>query len=337
MTIITGKQAELKGDPVHFFIDWPGRTSITVAAFVLIHYWLAANSALGVERVYDIVTDDSSIALSGTVTSSFGTAPIQQQGPGSVTTSYSGTVRTDRGADTIQFLAGSAMDANLSGTWQPLSNGDAGSAPADYGARVSFLAGIATVNFAGRDFLGDLMSSILPISEEGDFDLANATVNFIDGNIAYRGSITTLAGTRSIAGQSGALSGTGSLTTQVESGGVLETLTIPVDSAVTIVVDATMSVHLTLTGQLIATAMLPAILAGDYNEDGTVDAADYVVWRRGDGLPGGYNTWRSNFGATGGGSGAALAVPEPGSLMLFLSVATILAALRNGTPANSRC
>ena len=181
------------------------------------------------------------------------------------------------------------------------------------------------------------MSSILPISEEGDFDLANATVNFIEGNIAYRGSITTLAGTRSIAGQSGALSGTGSLTTQVESGGVLETLTIPVDSAVTIVVDATMSVHLTLTGQLIATAMLPAILAGDYNEDGTVDAADYVVWRRGDGLPGGYDTWRSNFGATGSGSGANLAAPEPSSLTLFLSVATILAALRNGRPAKSRC
>ena len=122
MTIITGKQAELKGDPVHFFIDWTRRTSITVAAFVLIHYWLAANSTLAVERVYNIVTGDSSIALSGTVTNSFGTEPIQQQGPGSLTTSYSGTIRTDRGDETIQFLAGSAMDANLSGTWQPLSN-----------------------------------------------------------------------------------------------------------------------------------------------------------------------------------------------------------------------
>lgn len=36
-------------------------------------------------------------------------------------------------------------------------------------------------------------------------------------------------------------------------------------------------------------------LPGDYNGDGTVDAADYVVWRR-DGSVLGYNTWRANFG-----------------------------------------
>ena len=38
---------------------------------------------------------------------------------------------------------------------------------------------------------------------------------------------------------------------------------------------------------------------GDYNDDGKVDAADYVVWRFDPaghgGTPGGYNTWRANF------------------------------------------
>jgi hypothetical protein len=72
---------------------------------------------------------------------------------------------------------------------------------------------------------------------------------------------------------------------------------------------------------------------GDYNDDGTVDAADYVVWRKTVGtttmLPndpdGGtigeqqYDTWRMHFGEpTGGGSHGALAyqnaVPEPASL-----------------------
>ncbi len=59
-------------------------------------------------------------------------------------------------------------------------------------------------------------------------------------------------------------------------------------------------------------------LAGDYNNDGRVDAADYVVWRKNPGAfggdPAGYNTWRTNFGRTSG-SGAALesaaGVPEP--------------------------
>jgi hypothetical protein len=44
--------------------------------------------------------------------------------------------------------------------------------------------------------------------------------------------------------------------------------------------------------------------AGDYNSNGTVDAADYVVWRNSGGTPAAYTTWRNNFGATGGGGGS---------------------------------
>ena len=66
-------------------------------------------------------------------------------------------------------------------------------------------------------------------------------------------------------------------------------------------------------------------LDGDYNGDGSVDAADYVLWRKDPasfgGDPGGYNTWRQNFGASlGNGSGdlSAGAVPEPASLALVV-------------------
>ena len=65
-------------------------------------------------------------------------------------------------------------------------------------------------------------------------------------------------------------------------------------------------------------------LAGDYNRDGNVDAADYVVWRKTDGSAAGYNTWRTHFGQTGGsGSGASAnaAVPEPTTLVLLMFVA----------------
>jgi hypothetical protein len=55
----------------------------------------------------------------------------------------------------------------------------------------------------------------------------------------------------------------------------------------------------------------PGAANGDYNNNGTVDAADYVLWRNGgplqnDSTPGvqagDYDVWRANFGKSGGGS-----------------------------------
>jgi hypothetical protein len=81
----------------------------------------------------------------------------------------------------------------------------------------------------------------------------------------------------------------------------------------------------------------PVVLAGDYNDDGAVDAADYIIWRRalvsGIELPNetaspgvvdqeDYALWRANFGATRSGESVAGAVPEPsiGTLLVLLLV-----------------
>jgi hypothetical protein len=83
----------------------------------------------------------------------------------------------------------------------------------------------------------------------------------------------------------------------------------------------------------------PAGTPGDYNGNGTVDAADYVAWRNGGPLqnetvtpgsitPDDYALWRANFGKTaGGGAGSGMlasAVPEPASGLLLVAVAAML-------------
>ena len=53
-------------------------------------------------------------------------------------------------------------------------------------------------------------------------------------------------------------------------------------------------------------ALPPTTLLGDDNLDGVVDAADYVVWRRGLGTiynQADYNVWRTHFGQTAGSGG----------------------------------
>src|SRR4051812_18410276 len=114
------------------------RRSVKVFSFVI--FTAFVGRAAATERDFTLVTSQSSISLSGTVTStSFGTAPIQPQGTGSLTTSYSGTIKTDRAAGEITFLDGSTVDANINGNWRPLADASDGPSPADYGAKVSYL------------------------------------------------------------------------------------------------------------------------------------------------------------------------------------------------------
>ena len=67
--------------------------------------------------------------------------------------------------------------------------------------------------------------------------------------------------------------------------------------------------------------LTPAGQAGDHNGDGIVDAADYVVWRKGldssGGAPAGYDAFFENFGEGGAGSGGTAGVPEPTTLVLL--------------------
>jgi hypothetical protein len=68
----------------------------------------------------------------------------------------------------------------------------------------------------------------------------------------------------------------------------------------------------------------PLDVPGDFNSDGKVNAADYVLWRKDPNsfLPSTYDTWRSNFGnppGSGSGLDGASAVPEPPLLKILIA------------------
>jgi hypothetical protein len=107
--------------------------------------------------------------------------------------------------------------------------------------------------------------------------------------------------------------------------------------------------------KLTTTLGAPNYTTGDYNKDGYVNAADYVVWRKTSGQTGNesnhpfadanhdflvddadYSSWQKYFGAPGGASGGSGGiansstsfVPEPGSWILASFVGMIFPAIR---------
>jgi hypothetical protein len=95
------------------------------------------------------------------------------------------------------------------------------------------------------------------------------------------------------------------------------------------------------------TLPVPSV-SGDYNGNGVVDAADYVIWKKNLGLTGGatkaqgdgtgdgnvtsddYDYWRTRFANTTGGSGtgglSTNAVPEPNTIVMLMTSLLISAS-----------
>jgi hypothetical protein len=105
---------------------------------------------------------------------------------------------------------------------------------------------------------------------------------------------------------------------------------------------------LTLYIDNVRVGMTAAGVPGDYNANGSVDAADFVLWRGGGPLenevadPGtisvaDYDEWRARFGNPTAGSGGAVgAVPEPTSTAAVMVCWAYLLATRRGIAARSK-
>ncbi len=95
--------------------------------------------------------------------------------------------------------------------------------------------------------------------------------------------------------------------------------------------------------------VIPDAVPGDYNNDGTVNAADYTVWRNnlgtglaldnrdpsntGDVNQQDYDFWKSQFGAGSAAGAGSVAVPEPASAVLVLAAALAGLVARRGRRA----
>jgi PEP-CTERM motif len=105
-------------------------------------------------------------------------------------------------------------------------------------------------------------------------------------------------------------------------------------------------------GSPVVIGQILVALSGDFNGNGVVDAADYVLWREtlgqtGASLPADgdhngtvdnndYSVWRANFGAGGLGAGSLLgttSVPEPSTVFLLFISALTFTARRRARPA----
>jgi hypothetical protein len=196
----------------------------------------------------------SSVALSGYVGSA--TTPLTEQGPGSLTTSYSGTIVADVGSAGIQFTGGSTITAQTNGVWNPGVGGKGASAPADYGGQATLLG--LPVKGALRNLVLDVTTGVLPVAN-GQFDASPLVFGFLNNSTAsFDYDAGVFLGTGAIALSGDSTNKIGSIGTFSTVGGV-PTLSIQIDT--TFAFNKLVSGSLHLTGNLVATqgASTPSI------------------------------------------------------------------------------
>ena len=191
----------------------------------------------------------SLISLSGSLIG----YPISEQGSGSLTTHYTGTINVDATPTNIQFTGNSLLDARTNGVWEPLPGGGQGTAPADYGAQASSSFPPLTAKAALRNLLLDVVSGTLPLNGT-NFDASTLVFIFPSNSTAsldYRVTgFLSYSASQPLAGYStNAATSAGSLVTS----GDKQTLRIPISVTLTFTLVSPNDSFLTLNGEFVAT------------------------------------------------------------------------------------
>lgn len=239
---------------------WPCNLLANVAAAIVM---LHGAVVLANPITYTLDPTQSKLTLTGNVNSS----PFTAQDINTNVTSFSGTIKADRGASTIQFISGSSMVAAfVSGQVDPDRQAQVGFTDpfqADYAVQAPLAPMIDPVDtttgyFTFFDLVLGATSASIPVAG-GNFAASGVTGQFTSGFYAYvrYGDLyenIPNSGTPTLVGNAAVNGGTtGSL---LAAAGV-ETLTLPVNLTFTSNNADGINVTFTLTGNLVATAPVP--------------------------------------------------------------------------------
>jgi hypothetical protein len=214
--------------------------------------------------VFTLVGSSSQLTASGI----FLGGQLFGQSPGSLTTSFSGTINADLTATTIHFTGGSLIAAQTNGNWEPAVGGFPGSGPADFGAtnNADLGPGGTTAvpgNFALRNLLLDVTNSPLAMTN-GGFDGSSLIFDLITNysSIDYYYALagaggTTNRGTSYLNGYSTNAIGT---TAMLSTNAGVRQLVLQVNALFieSVVLPMSRDTQIYLTGQLVATNAAPA-------------------------------------------------------------------------------
>jgi autotransporter-associated beta strand protein len=156
---------------------------------------------------------------------------------------------------------------------------------------------------------GDDVSDLVIVGNTNGLTINGGTLNLTDA-----GSMT--GGTYTLINYAGTL------------GGSLSNITLGTTPA-----GFTYSLVNNMANTTIDLVVTPPGIPGDFNEDGTVNAADYVWWQKFDNSPQSYTDWSTHFGdSSGSGAGASgdleSTVPEPSPALMLLVGLGLLTARR---------
>jgi hypothetical protein len=198
----------------------------------------------------------SSITVSGTGLG----VPIDPQGPGSLTTTYSGTIMTlfdDSGNGAIQFL-GASVVAGISGNWKPSVGGaDLTPAPANYGGQVLDSAYAAT-----RDFAFTISTNgFLPLDSNGNFDPTQQQLDPTGGSVDYNAGLLGHGNVSITAIGPNQATTQGTLT---NNGGTSFHLVVPIMFSLD---SSSPPAHFKYAGSIVADANLPVLTLGNGTRD----------------------------------------------------------------------
>jgi hypothetical protein len=270
---------------------------------------LAGSAWAGELFIWTLDPSRSTLLISGEIEG----AALREQGPGSLTTSYSDTISTEilgtfnsaTLPSGISFVSSAAV-ANVSGNWYPGPWGTDATEAAGYGAR-AYISGI-TGYFALRDMNFNLSSVDIGVNSSGGFNSGSITSTAHSGVVDYR--------TSGLYSDSGRENLQGRQSTNATSGGSIyldgttATLTIPID--ITFALGGDVSGYVRFQGEFVATTTVPVapgsgpgpgqrLLYGAYNYGNPP-----LTYPEG-GVDGGYNYYSYQNGGLGDGDTSTIA------------------------------